>query len=98
MIITREEAHYDIIAAMSQYARKDTNLAHSFLNALDDKIKNIELFPFAYPIKIHEEYRRAVLTNFPYSIYYKVEPNSNVIIYAVLSNRLDPKFILEKLK
>ncbi len=97
MITTREEAYYDVIAAMAEYARKDAALAHRFLDALDNKIANIELFPFSYPIKIHNEYRRAVLTNFPYSIYYKVEPDNEVVISAVLANSIDPKIILKKI-
>ena len=47
MIITREEAHYDVIAAMAEYARRDTALAHRFLDAVDNKISHIELFPLA---------------------------------------------------
>lgn len=49
MIITREEAYYDVIAAMAQYARKDTDSAHRLLNAIDDKVRNIELFPSYLP-------------------------------------------------
>jgi hypothetical protein len=45
MIITREEAHYDVIVAMARYARKDKDLAHRFLEAVDGKIKDIEQFP-----------------------------------------------------
>ena len=97
MITTREEAHYDVIAAMAEYARKDSKLAHKLLDSLNDKISNIDLFPFAYPVKIDNIFRRAVLTNFPYSIYYKIESNNEIVIYAVLSNNLDPKVILRKL-
>ena len=91
MIITREEAHYDVIAAMAEYARRDIALAHRFLDAVDKKISHIELFPLVYPIKVHNQFRRAVLTQFPYSIYYKVESGNNVVIYAVFQTVLAPK-------
>lgn len=93
MIIAREEAHYDIIAAMAHYARKNLNLAHRFLDAIEDKIKNIEQFPQSYPIKVRDQFRRAVLSKFPYSIYYKLELNGDIVIYAVLSNKIDSKII-----
>ncbi len=97
MITTREEAYYDVIATMAEYARKDAELAHRFLDALNNKISDIALLPLSFPIKVRDEFRRAVLTNFPYSIYYKVEPGNEVVIYAVLSNSLDPKTIFRKL-
>ena len=97
MIVTREEAHYDIIAAMAHYARKDTALAHRFLYALDEKINHISQFPQSYPVKIKNTYRRAVLSNFPYSIYYKIEPDKTIVITAVLSNKLDPKIVLKNI-
>lgn len=98
MIVSRQEAHYDIIVAMAHYARKDPALAHRFLNALDEKIKHIEQFPHSYPIKIKNQFRRAVLSNFPYSIYYKVESDDTIVITAVLSNNIDPVVILKKFK
>jgi len=97
MIVIREEAHYDVIAAMAHYARKDPALAHRFLDAVDEKIKHIEQFPNSYQIKIKNVYRRAILSSFPYSIYYKIEFDSSVVIIAVLSNNLEPKTILKNL-
>lgn len=97
MIDIREEAHYDIIAAMAHYARKDPLLAHRFLDALDEKINHISQFPQSYPIKVKNKYRRAVLSKFPYSIYYKIESDDNVVIIAVLSNNIDPKVLLKKI-
>lgn len=97
MIITREEAHYDVIAAMANYARKDRNLAHRFLDAVEAKVKNIEQFPNAYPIRIKNHFRRAVISNFPYSIYYKIDPDETVAIWAVLSNSINPEVILKKI-
>lgn len=96
MIVTREEAHYDIIAAMAHYARKDPALAHQFLNTLDEKIKHIEQFPQSYPVKIKNQFRRAVLASFPYSVYYKIEQDDTIVITAVLSNNIDPKVVLKK--
>lgn len=83
MIVTREEAHYDIIAAMAHYARKDPALAHRFLDALDEKIIHIAQFPLSFPIKVKNQYRRAVLSQFPYSIYYKIEPDNTIVITAL---------------
>lgn len=97
MIDIREEAHYDIIAAMVHYVRKDPLLAHRFLDALDEKINHISQFPQSYPIKVKNKYRRAVLSKFPYSIYYKIESDDNVVIIAVLSNNIDPKVLLKKI-
>lgn len=95
MIDIREEAHYDIIAAMAHYARKDSSLAHRFLDALDEKINHIVQFPQSYPIKVKNQFRRAVLSKFPYSIYYKIESENTIVLTAVLSNNIDPKVILK---
>lgn len=97
MIVTRAEAHYDIIAAMAHYARKDPPFAHRFLDELDEKINHIAQFPQSYPIKIKNQYRRAVLSKFPYSIYYKIESDNTIVITAVLSNNIDPKVILKNI-
>ena len=88
MIDIREEAHY---------VRKDPTLAHRFLDAVDEKIKHIEQFPQSYPVKIKNICRRAILSNFPYSIYYKIESDSSVVITAILSNNLELKVILKSL-
>lgn len=96
MIVVRVEAHYDIIAAMAHYARKDPTLAHHFLDAIEEKVNHITQFPQSYPIKVKNQYRRAVLSKFPYSIYYKIEPDNTIVITAVLSNNIDPKIILKK--
>lgn len=97
MIVIREEAHYDIIAAMAHYARKDPSLAHRFLDELDEKINHIAQFPQSYPIKIKNQYRRAVLSKFPYSIYYKIESDNTIVITAVLAINIDPKVILKSI-
>jgi toxin ParE1/3/4 len=91
----KEEAKLDVLAAAAQYARADRSLGNKFIDVVYKRLKNIEQFPEANPLKFNKV-RRAIITSYPYSVYYRIE-NNDIVVYAVLHNHAGVRAILEKI-
>jgi len=66
-----------------------------FLDALEEVTALLETFP--YSGRLHfDDYRRIVMRQFPYGIFYVVESN-RIMIHAVLNLRQSPEAIRRRL-
>jgi plasmid stabilization system protein ParE len=77
------------------YERQGEGLGEYFFNSLFSDIDSLVLYA-----GIHMKYfgfYRMLSKRFPYTIYYKIEEEAEVIVYRVLDLRRDPKRIKHSL-
>lgn len=85
----REEADLDMTAAASWYEQQRTGLGHEFLNEALSAFQLVAKQPLSYPV-VHRDTRRALMTRFPFGIYFRVE-QSQIIVVAVLHGSRHPR-------
>jgi plasmid stabilization system protein ParE len=84
----REEAEYDLEDAASWYESQKSGLGHDFLDIVEQALNSITQNPFSYPI-VHRGTHRAVLSRFPFAIFYILRA-SEVLIIAVMHGSRNP--------
>ena len=88
-VLLRPEARTDALDAFGYYEQRRPGLGVEFREALDSAFARIVETPFAHPI-VHRDVHRALVTRFPYAVFYRVAPDS-VIIIAILHGRMHPR-------
>ena len=83
------EAQQDVDGAYSWYEDRRPGLGEEFLGCVDACIQAISRMPELY-VKVHEEYRRALVRRFPYAIFYEYT-GEKVIVYSIFHTSRDPK-------
>ena len=89
------EARRDMLEAYEWYERCGRGLGDKLLDRVDAALEMIRRSP-ELCAKVHEEYRRVLVRQFPYSVYYEHE-DETVTVYAILHTSRDPKRWLERL-
>ncbi len=84
----RPRAEHDIQAAYDWYESQRPALGEAFLVAVRQRLEAVRAFPESSPI-IYRDVRRAVVSRFPYLIFYVVRP-TRVSVLAVLHHARDP--------
>jgi plasmid stabilization system protein ParE len=69
-------------------------LGLEFLRALEAELDTIARFPEGFSI-VHGATRRALLSRFPYAVYFSSEPDVALVV-AVLHTARDPRRIEER--
>ena len=77
------------------YERQGAGLGDYFFDSLFSDIDSLLLYAGIH--QIFFGYHRMLAKRFPYGIYYKVEDESNVIVYRVLDLRRDPRRVRKAL-
>ena len=77
------------------YERQGEGLGEYFFNSLFSDIDSLVLYAGIH-IKVFG-FHRMLSKRFPYAIYYKVENESDILVYRVLNLRRDPKRIKRSL-
>jgi toxin ParE1/3/4 len=86
------DARLDFDEALAWYAERRPSLAVQFVAAVDGMIDLIGEHPERYPRWLRRpEYRRAVLTTFPYSVFYRILPDE-IEVVAVAHGARDPDY------
>jgi plasmid stabilization system protein ParE len=86
-VIIRTAAKRDIVDVVTWYEERKEGLGKTFRSVIDRVLERVEAMPEAHRI-VHRTTRRAVVSGFPYAIYYKVE-NGEVIVLAVIHSHRD---------
>jgi len=81
-------AKFDLESAFFWYENQQRGLGMKFLDSIEKSTKLILDFPEMFRI-IYLSFRRCVILNFPFSIFYTIEEDS-IIIHAIFNNRQDP--------
>jgi len=97
-LIVTDDADNDIENAMDWYESKQKGLGKRYLLSVKACIKLIVNNPFAFA-KIYLQIRKANTKKFPYSIYFRVNDESNeIIIFAVIHNSRNEKNWKKRIK
>lgn len=86
--VLRQRAEDDIQAAFEWYERQRSGLGEEFLSKVRSRLESIREHPEASPI-LYREVRRAVVSGFPYVVFYIAQP-SRVSVLAVLHHHRNP--------
>src|SRR3954463_11939870 len=86
--ILRPRAESDIQSAFEWYESQRTGLGEQYLSALRTKLELIREHPQSNPV-IYRDVRRAVMSRFPYLIFYVARPDRTVVL-AVLHHARSP--------
>lgn len=91
----RPEAEEDLRLAIAWYAEQREGLGDELTDDVGETIERIERLPESYRL-VHGEFRRALLRQFPYAIYFRVR--SAIEIFAVFHARRDPRDLRRQLR
>ena len=86
--IIRPRAERDIQSAYDWYESQEPGLGEEFLEAVRKRLEAIRDFPESCPI-IYRDVRRAVVSRFPYLVFYVVQP-TRVTVLAVFHHSRSP--------
>ena len=83
-IAVRTAARHDLVAAAEWYEEReaDSALPLELFDEFDEILALVAEHPEAFPL-FEGPIRRAVLKQFPYGIYYTVEPEQVVVLYFI---------------
>ncbi|MBN2611217.1 MAG: type II toxin-antitoxin system RelE/ParE family toxin [Bacteroidales bacterium] len=86
----RKEAQQDILEAIKWYEKRRVGLGDELFIAIENEKHFIEQNPYHYEEK-YKGIRKAITKRFPYILYYRIELNNQVLIYAVLHMKRNPQ-------
>lgn len=87
--IVRARAEHDIQAAFERYESEQSGLGYEFLAAVRQRLEAIRDQPESCA-KIYGEVRRAVVSRFPYVVFYIAQP-TRVVVLGVLHQSRSPR-------
>ena len=86
--IVRARAERDLQATFEWYESQQSGLGDEFLSAVRERLETLRNFPESAPV-LYRDIRRAVVSRFPYVIFYIVRPTV-VSVLAILHQLRDP--------
>ncbi len=84
-----KEVRQEISDAFVWYEEKKDGFGDDFVDTLEALITRIKANPFAFPI-VKDEMRKAVMSRFPYNVYFEIVELELVVI-AVFHTSRNPK-------
>jgi plasmid stabilization system protein ParE len=87
-VILRARAECDIQTTFEWYESQQSGLGEEFLAHLREKLEALRSFPESFPV-LYRNVRRAVVSRFPYAVFYVAE-SARVVVLAVLHTSRDP--------
>jgi len=88
-VVFRRKVGRDLAGAYGWYEEQRAGLGEEFLTAVSTSFEAIGEFPEMFA-RVHGDVRRAVVSRFPYAVFYRIEP-SQVVILTVLHTARDPR-------
>lgn len=86
----RKEAHLDILEAITWYEERREGLGDELFIAIENEMHFIAQNPYYYEDK-YKGIRKAITKRFPYILYYRIESESQVLVFAVLHMKRSPR-------
>lgn len=80
-VVFRPQAEDDAVAVHAWYESRRAGLGSEFGQAVETLIARIADNPFQYQ-RVHGDTRRAVLSRFPYAIYFR-PTNDDIVVLAI---------------
>ena len=88
-VVFRRHFQDDLGAGFDWYEEQRSGLGEEFLSAVQAALRSIEQFPEMF-VLIHRDVRRAIVSRFPFAVFYLVE-SRRVVVLRVLHTARDPK-------
>ena len=88
-VVLRPEARAEFDEAFDWYEQQRPGVGVDFVTQVQEVFDRISPTPERYA-QIFQDIRRVVVQRFPYSLFYKVEPQQ-VVVLAVFHSRRNPK-------
>ncbi len=88
-LVFRRRVGQDLADAFAHYEEQYGGLGERFLSAIDSTFDAVERYPEMFA-KVHGDVRRAITAQFPYAVFYRVEPK-RVVVFRVLHTARDPR-------
>ena len=88
-LVFRRAVGRDLAAAYAWYEEQRAELGEQFIAEVTASFDAIEEFPNVFAT-VHGDVRRAIVSRFPYAIFYRVEPRQ-IVVLTVLHTARDPK-------
>ncbi|WP_368428830.1 type II toxin-antitoxin system RelE/ParE family toxin [Sulfuricaulis sp.] len=85
----RPEAEQDLADAATWYEEQRQGLGHEFLDEVLTMLTSIAETPLMYP-DVHRNTRRAVIHRFPFSVYFRLE-DATIVVIAVMHGSRNPR-------
>jgi toxin ParE1/3/4 len=89
------QADHDIQTAFNRYEEFQEGRGELFMRHLDAALTLLRQHPEIAPV-YGSRYRRLLIRDFPYGIFYEVQPK-RIVVSAIIDLRQDPKVIQRKL-
>jgi len=86
--VVRARAERDLQSSLEWYESQQQGLGEEFLAAVRERLEAVRRFPESSPV-LHRDVRRAIVSRFPYVIFYVVRPTV-VSVLAILHQARDP--------
>jgi hypothetical protein len=80
-VVFRPEAEDEVLEAREWYETRRSGLGKELAQVIDEMVSRIVENPLAYQ-RVHKETRRAVLSRFPYAVYYRFT-SEDIVVQAV---------------
>jgi hypothetical protein len=80
----------EVSESANYYEEEVEGLGKAFLNKVQDAVEEVKSEPLMYRI-IQGDYRRHLLTRFPFAIIYRIE-NQKIYILAVMHLKRNPNY------
>jgi plasmid stabilization system protein ParE len=88
-LVYRRRVGRDLAEAFAYYEEQVEGLGERFLNTVDSTFDAIERYPEMFA-KVHSDVRRAIISQFPYAVFYRIEPQ-RIVVFRVLHTARDPR-------
>ena len=88
-LVFRRRVGQDLAGAYGWYEEQRVGLGEEFPGAVEASFDAIEQFPEMFA-RVHGEARRAMVSRFPYAVFYRIEPKQ-VVVLTVLHTARDPR-------
>jgi len=88
-VVFRRRFRQDLGAGFDWYEEQRPGLGEEFLSAVQATLRGIEQFPEMF-VSLHRDVRRAIVSRFPFAVFYLVEPQ-RIVVLRVLHTARDPK-------
>jgi len=93
-VIFDPEAKSEFLDAVRYYEECRPGLGGRFKEAVESATKSISTAPFRYRV-LHKPFRHLLLFQFPYSIFFSIEPD-HIHIIAVAHSKRKPGYWLKR--
>jgi toxin ParE1/3/4 len=88
-VIFTQTARSELIEAQDWYDREVTGLGRRFRQAIDPMIERMSQNPRQFPA-VFKQVRRALVRHFPYSLFFTLEKDGDVLVIACFHASREP--------